>query len=209
MVTLPAEIAADEEDAPENAQFEGRSYHYQERIEKLMRLDFEMLNTVLGVELNIQMSPMVLRSVLRRRLSELTVEEKRGLPEIVVEVILSVDGDHSAKEFEKYLKKPKSKPKKKPEPKRAEALPVPMLVMPVADQMKLTSVKDGVSIVMEGMRPVDILRALVKAKPWTSWCYFNKIRVKVGDRSLDLFGQIFADFTLEEIRGMIRERFSL
>lgn len=180
----------------EKSTFENRSYHHKDRIERLMRMDFDMLNTVLGLELNIQMSPAVLRSVLRRRLGEISVNEKKNLPGVVIEIILAVDEDHQAKEFKKYLKK---RPTKEPEKK---AVTVP-------DKMVITPIQNGVSVLVDGLKPLELARNLAAARAWPAWAYFNKVRVRLTDTSVELIGNIFAEFNPVEIRALFQKQFGL
>ena len=95
-----------------------RQQHYKEKIESMMRTDFEMLNTVLSIEINTQMNPEVIRSVLRQVIARLTPTERRALPQMVVEILTALDGDYVSKEFSKYLKKPKAQQDAGFEPER-------------------------------------------------------------------------------------------
>lgn len=177
-----------------------------------MRMDFDMLNAVLGVELNTQMSPVVMQAVLRRRVNELSADDKNGLPEIVVEVILAIDGNHMAKEFAKYLKK---KPKKAPETKVAPTTPqieqatATAPVLPKADRVKIALTEEGLTMVVDGLRPVDVMRHLAATRAWISWCFYNQVMVKTCAEHVIFCGTIFSEFNLTEIRLLFKEQFDL
>lgn len=167
-----------------------RSHHHRERMEKLMQMDFELLNTVLGLEINSQMNPEVIRNVLRRRCAELSKEERRALPQIVVEVVVALCGDSMAKEFEKYLKKK----------------PVMKLAPPPA--LTLTHEVDMVNLVMDGTPPEQLREQLSGTKGWNGWCWQNSVAVTVTPEGIRLKSSMFTEFTVDDIKAVLR-RFGL
>lgn len=162
-----------------------RSYHYRERMDKLMQLDFELVNTVLGLELNHQQNPEVIRTVIKRRCAELTKEEKRTMPQMVVEIVIALCGESMSKEFEKYLKK-------RPETK-IEAPP----------KVHIKHSGTIVLIDIDGKTPDQVKNVLTSGRWWPSWCWHNSAHLTTTDTGVSLRAAIFEEFGLDDIKATL------
>lgn len=56
-----------------------------------LQTDFELLNTVLDIELNSEISPIIMLKVIKDRLDHMSKEERKGIPAVVWEYIEALD----------------------------------------------------------------------------------------------------------------------
>lgn len=163
------------------------SNRHKKHSDKLLRMDYEILNSALGLELNLQLDPHVIRHVIRQRFTELTREEKNELPQGVIDIVKAIQGENDPA-FNKYAKGKKSS--------------TPVKVTP---GMRITRpTEDMVEVQIAGKTAADIVKDVVGNHMWASWSYYNAAKINATGDTVTITSNAFTDANEDDVARSLK-----
>ncbi len=159
-----------------------RQTMHKDHRDKMLRLDYELLNVTLGVEINAQMPIEVVRKVVRTRWAEFNNEERRDIPQQVIDIVHALNTSYAGRSLDKYLK---------PKPAGRAATTF------------FQHSGNKATLRIDGVSPGEVVEQIVNHPRWPLWSFYNSGVIKVVGDSVVVESPLFIEFSEIEIRNTI------
>jgi len=154
-----------------------RAYHHMKldhHQTNLLRIDYEVVNAALGIELNVALPSESIRLILKKRLTEMTRDERSEIPEKVLEIVVSITREE------------------------------PKVVRKTKKAVFSSSAPDAILLAANGTTPDEQLRRIVGSNEWAAWSRDCAAKIFQTEQGIVIQSDVLRNANAEAVTTLLK-----